>query len=117
MDPMDHPAEWIDIVVNGEAHQVRPGETVLKLLTGLGQDPRTVAVEHNGEILRRRHLGETRLRNGDHLEIVHFVQGGAGSGRRGRPERLEHAETGRGGYGTAGHRASRGCEWPDRWVY
>jgi thiamine biosynthesis protein ThiS len=55
---------------------VPAGATVLDLLAGLGRDPRTVAVERNGRIVRRADYGGTRLEAGDRLEVVHFVQGG-----------------------------------------
>ena len=35
-----------------------------------------VAVELNREIVPRSQWDETQLRDGDHLEIVHFVGGG-----------------------------------------
>jgi len=35
-----------------------------------------VAVELNGDIVRRSAWAETAVRNGDKLEIVHFVGGG-----------------------------------------
>ncbi|HYU30970.1 MAG TPA: sulfur carrier protein ThiS [Thermoanaerobaculia bacterium] len=65
-----------EIVVNGEARRVAAGATVLELVAGLGRDPRTVAVERNGEIVRRAEYGATVLAAGDRLEVVHFVQGG-----------------------------------------
>lgn len=71
-------APEIDITLNGEPRRAGPGETVLQLLAELGRDPRTVAVEHNGELLARDRYGSTSLREGDRLEVVHFVQGGAG---------------------------------------
>jgi sulfur carrier protein len=45
-------------------------------VAGLGRDPRTVAVERNGIIVRRAEYGATGLEAGDRLEVVHFVQGG-----------------------------------------
>lgn len=66
----------LDIVLNGEARQLAEGATVLDLLAELGRDPRTVAVERNGDIVRRPDYGATRLAAGDRLEVVHFVQGG-----------------------------------------
>jgi len=36
-----------------------------------------VAVELNGEIVRRSTWAETQVRGGDRLEIVHFVGGGS----------------------------------------
>ncbi|HSL84033.1 MAG TPA: sulfur carrier protein ThiS [Thermoanaerobaculia bacterium] len=67
------------IVLNGESRTVAPGATVLDLLADLGRHPRTVAVEHRGEILPRDRYGATVLQEGDRLEVVGFVQGGAGN--------------------------------------
>jgi sulfur carrier protein len=66
----------LEIVLNGEPHRLPAGATVLDLVTSLGRDPRTVAVERNGEIVRRPDYGATLLAAGDRLEVVHFVQGG-----------------------------------------
>ena len=65
-----------DIVLNGEPHRVPAGATVLDLVSGLGRHPRTVAVERNGDIVRREAYAATALAPGDRLEVVHFVQGG-----------------------------------------
>lgn len=64
------------IQLNGRPHGVAPGATLLTLLEELGRDPRTVAIEYNGEIVRRPRYGEVRLVAGDQVEVVHFVQGG-----------------------------------------
>ena len=66
----------IQIQLNGESSDVPAGETVTGLLARLGRDPRTVAIEHNGTILKRDRYAETALESGDRLEIVAFVQGG-----------------------------------------
>jgi thiamine biosynthesis protein ThiS len=66
----------VDVTLNGEPHRVAAGSTVLDLLAELGRDPRTVAVERNGEIVRRADYGAAGLATGDRLEVVHFVQGG-----------------------------------------
>ncbi len=66
----------IHIELNGESVELPAGQTVSGLLVRLGRDPRTVAVEHNGEILKRDRYPEVALSAGDRLEIVHFVQGG-----------------------------------------
>jgi thiamine biosynthesis protein ThiS len=73
----------LDVLVNGETRRVPEGWTVLDLLGELGRHPRTVAVEHNGEILARERYGATPLENADRLEIVGFVQGGSGGPRAG----------------------------------
>jgi sulfur carrier protein len=64
------------LVVNGEARQVQLGATVLDLLQTLGIRGR-VAVERNGSVLRQAEHAETRLQEGDVLEVVTFVGGGA----------------------------------------
>lgn len=64
------------IVVNGDERPLRSGMTIGGLLEEIGLDPRTVAVEHNGTVLKRDRLEATELANGDRLEIVRFVQGG-----------------------------------------
>ncbi len=64
------------IEVNGKARTVERGRTVRALLEELGLDPRLVVVERNREIVRRDALDEAELRDGDSLEIVHFVGGG-----------------------------------------
>jgi sulfur carrier protein len=66
----------LEIVLNGEPHRLAAGSTLLDLVAGLGRDPRTVAVERNGEIVRRPDYAATVLAAGDRLEVVHFVQGG-----------------------------------------
>ena len=64
------------IQVNGKDVELQGDPSVADWLDGLGRDPRTVAIERNGEILPRAQYGETRLKDGDRLEVVQFVQGG-----------------------------------------
>jgi sulfur carrier protein len=64
------------LVVNGEARELPAGATVLELLETLGIRGR-VAVERNGTVLRQAEHAETRLGEGDVLEVVTFVGGGA----------------------------------------
>jgi sulfur carrier protein len=64
------------IEVNGKVRTVEPGRTVRGLLEELALDPRLVVVERNREIVRRDALDQAELRDGDTLEIVHFVGGG-----------------------------------------
>jgi len=62
--------------VNGERREVTEGLTVADLVAQLGIRGR-VAVELNGEVLRQAQHPEVRLRDGDALEVVTFVGGGA----------------------------------------
>lgn len=64
-----------NVVVNGEERMVS-ADTLAGLLEELGMDPRLVAIEHEGEVVGRRRHAETRLGDGDRVEIVRFVQGG-----------------------------------------
>lgn len=64
------------IKLNDEWLEIEPDETIAALLTRLGIDPRRVAVEHNLEIIPKVRYAETRLDEGDRLEVVHFVGGG-----------------------------------------
>lgn len=73
---MDTTQALLDVFLNGEPYQVAEGATVADLVAGLGRDPRTVAVERNGDLVPRARFAETRLGAGDRLEVVHFVQGG-----------------------------------------
>jgi len=69
-------APLLEVVLNGEPHRIPEGATVADLVAGLGRDPRTVAVERNGDLVPRARFSETLLGAGDRLEVVHFVQGG-----------------------------------------
>jgi len=69
-------ATLLEVVLNGEPHRIPRGATVADLVAGLGRDPRTVAVERNGDLVPRARFSETILGAGDRLEVVHFVQGG-----------------------------------------
>ena len=50
--------------------------TLRELVLSIGCDPQAVAVEVNGEIVRRSRLAGTQVVAGDAVEIVRFVQGG-----------------------------------------
>ena len=49
---------------------------LLNIIKKLSLDPSRVAVELNGIIIPRTNFKETSLKDGDSLEIVHFVGGG-----------------------------------------
>ena len=66
----------ICISLNGEERRVPERLSVAGLLEQIGLDRRKVAVERNEEIVPRSTYAETRLLEGDKLEIVHFIGGG-----------------------------------------
>lgn len=69
-------ARTITVIVNGEPREMASGASLLDLLGSLDLDPRVVVVEHNRQIVRRPGLGAAALRQGDQVELVHFVGGG-----------------------------------------
>ena len=64
------------IVVNGDERELARDQTIESSLIALGLDPRIVAVERDGALVRRPAFASTRLAADDRLEIVRFVQGG-----------------------------------------
>jgi thiazole synthase len=65
------------IRLNGEPHKLDGPLTIAKLLEQLRIDPRRVAVERNLLVVKKAHYGETVIDEGDEIEIVNFVGGGA----------------------------------------
>ncbi|WP_088890147.1 sulfur carrier protein ThiS [Leptolyngbya ohadii] len=67
----------ITLQINGEPHQCASETLLPDLLTQMGMNPRLVAVEYNGEILHRQFWTETKMQEGDRLEVVTIVGGGS----------------------------------------
>ena len=65
------------VTVNGTSRSVPARCTVAHLLQLLEADPSRVAVERNTEVVPRRTWETTLLDDGDRLEVVTFVGGGA----------------------------------------
>jgi len=63
------------IFVNGEPQTIEP-TTLSGYLDELAIDPRQVAVELNLDIVPKNLYAATYLKDGDRIEIVHFVGGG-----------------------------------------
>jgi thiamine biosynthesis protein ThiS len=66
----------VNIVINGESRPFAAGATVLSLLRTLGLTESRVAVERNKALVRKAEYADTRLTEGDRIEIVTFVGGG-----------------------------------------
>lgn len=66
----------VAIRLNGERTELAIGTTLADLVATLGRNPLAVAIERNGEIVRRVDFGRVRVEAEDRLEIVQFVQGG-----------------------------------------
>jgi thiamine biosynthesis protein ThiS len=73
----------MEIVLNGQPRQVNldPETATVDALTAvLGMKADRIAIERNGEIVRRDDWAATPVRSGDRFEIVHFVGGGQSAG-------------------------------------
>jgi thiamine-phosphate pyrophosphorylase len=75
----------IRVTANGRALELEGGSSVADLIRSRDLDPRFVVVELNGEPLERPRYEEVTLSEGDRLELVRAVAGGADD-RRARLE-------------------------------
>lgn len=64
------------IRLNGEEKETEEGTTLPALVEGLSLAPERIAVELNGEVVRRAEWPRVTLSEGDRVEVVHFVGGG-----------------------------------------
>ncbi len=64
------------LFINGEDKTFSDALTLAQLVEQLGMKGDRVAVELNREIVSRAQWTETTLKDGDRLEVVHFVGGG-----------------------------------------
>jgi thiamine biosynthesis protein ThiS len=71
----------LKIRLNGEPYELAGPLSITALLTGLGIDPRRVAVEHNQIVVKRGAYESTRIEERDEVEIVNFVGGGQENSR------------------------------------
>ncbi|MBV9147250.1 MAG: sulfur carrier protein ThiS [Acidobacteria bacterium] len=65
------------VVVNGQPKECPDGISLAQFIEHLQLKGDRVAVELNRKIATRTRWQETMLQDGDRLEIVHFVGGGA----------------------------------------
>ena len=64
------------LTVNGEEKSLAEGVTLQDLVRELALERHPIAVELNRSVVPKDRYGETRLAEGDRLEIVTFVGGG-----------------------------------------
>ncbi len=69
-------SDRITLQVNGETRNCSSQTPLPDILQQLGFNPRLVAVEYNGEILHRQFWTQTKVQQGDRLEVVTIVGGG-----------------------------------------
>ena len=71
-----HMTAPIRITVNGAPRELPAPLTFAQLIDELSLAGRRLAVERNGEIVPRSTFGDTRLADGDRIEVVMAVGGG-----------------------------------------
>lgn len=64
------------IRLNGQDRVVENGATLAALVESLELDGRPIAIEVNRRVVPKSRFRETRLNEGDTLEVVTFVGGG-----------------------------------------
>jgi thiamine biosynthesis protein ThiS len=64
------------VQINGETRELVGGLTLIDLIRDLSLAPERVAIELNHQVMRRSEWSQTILRDGDRIEIIHFVGGG-----------------------------------------
>lgn len=67
----------MQLTVNGKPREVEGPLTILEFLQAHNVNPLLVAVEYNEEVVRRDRFDGLQLNEGDKLEIIHMVGGGA----------------------------------------
>jgi thiazole synthase len=67
----------VRITLNGNGYELASPVSITALLSQLDIDSRRVAVEHNLVVVRRGRFDDTIVCDGDQVEIVNFVGGGA----------------------------------------
>lgn len=72
------------VQVNGEVRELPEKITLDELVRELSLAPERLAIELNREVVRRAAWPETEMREGDQVEIVHFVGGGSGENELGK---------------------------------
>jgi sulfur carrier protein len=64
------------VIINGKPEEVA-GSTVLDVLKAKDMEPQMVAVELNSKMLERDELASTPLQDGDAIELLFYMGGGA----------------------------------------
>lgn len=63
------------ITINGENKEIK-ASSFAELLDELQLDSRKIAIERNLQLVKRKEFAETKINEGDEIEIINFVGGG-----------------------------------------
>ncbi len=64
------------VTVNGEVREIETGASLEDLVASIGILNERIAIELNQSVIRKKDWPSTMVKNGDRVEIVHFVGGG-----------------------------------------
>lgn len=67
----------VGITLNGKRKEIQEGMSLTELLKSLGIEPQRVACEVNLNVIRRMEYEKTKISEGDKIEIVQIIGGGA----------------------------------------
>lgn len=76
MNQPEMSTELLEILVNGQPHTATDPLTIDQLLAQLEIRNPAIAIELNEQLVMRADYEQTRLRPGDHVEIVTLAGGG-----------------------------------------
>lgn len=63
------------IIVNG-SEVITDTSDLAALVESRGLDPSTLIIEHNLKVVKQENWSQTRLEEGDRIELLNFVGGG-----------------------------------------
>jgi thiamine biosynthesis protein ThiS len=66
----------MEVMVNGDFHDFEKGTTLAQMLVALDMPLKKIAVERNLEVVPKSTYQDVVLKEGDKLEIIHFIGGG-----------------------------------------
>ena len=66
----------MEITLNGEKYTLETGSNLVDLIEKLGLNMDKLAIERNLEIVPKSKFAMTIIKEGDKLELVHFIGGG-----------------------------------------
>jgi sulfur carrier protein len=64
------------VLINGETKEITGELNLSELLKRFSMPSERVAVELNREVVRKKDWENTKITEGDRLEVIHFVGGG-----------------------------------------
>lgn len=64
------------VEINGETKEIPRELNLNELLEYLSMPSRLLAIELNKEVVRRKDWEDTRVKESDVIEVIHFVGGG-----------------------------------------